>query len=109
MAFAILRKYRQSPRKVRLVADLIRGKKVSEAKTLLRFANKNAGLAVSKLLDSAIANATHNEGKHVEQLLVKEIRVDDGPTQKRWMPRAFGRATPINKRTSHIHIVVDEA
>ncbi|MDP3988918.1 MAG: 50S ribosomal protein L22 [bacterium] len=108
MAIAILRKYRQSPRKVRLLADLIRGKKVAEAKTLLQFANKRASCPVSKLLDSAIANASHNEGMKADRLIVKEVRVDEGPTMKRWMPRAQGRATPINKRTSHVQIVVAE-
>lgn len=109
MATATLRRYRQSPRKVRLLVDLVRGKKVSEAQTLLRFANKRASRAVSKLIDSATANATHNEGKRSDDLMIKEIRVDDGPTIKRWMPRAYGRAAPINKRTCHIHVVVDAA
>ena len=70
MATATLRRYRQSPRKVRLVADLIRGKKIAEAQTLLTFANKRASRAIMKLLNSAVANATHNEGKQAEQLTV---------------------------------------
>jgi len=109
MATAILRRYRQSPRKVRLLADLIRGKKIAEAKMMLSIAGKRASRPVEKLLDSAVANASHNDNKPVEQLVVKEIRVDEGPTLKRWMPRMGGRAAPINKRTSHITIVVDEA
>lgn len=104
---AILRNYRQSPRKVRLVADLIRGKKIPEAQKTLRFLTKRASRPLAKLLSSAVANARHNRGVADEKdLFIKEIRVDDGSTLKRFMPRAMGRATPIHKRTSHISIVL---
>jgi len=105
---AYLRNYRQSPRKVRLLADLIRGKDVSRALPVLDVLSKRAALPVKKLLESAIANATNNEGVSKESLFVKEIRVDEGPTLKRIRPRARGSAHPIRKRTSHIMIVLGE-
>jgi len=103
---ATLKQYRQSPRKVRLVADLIRGKKVDKALTDLEFATKRASDAMKKLLNTAVAGAKHNFKVEKEDLFVKEITVDQGPTLHRWRPRARGRATPINKRTSHITVVL---
>lgn len=106
---ATLKQYRQSPRKVRLVADLIRGKKVDKALTDLEFATKRASGAMKKLLNTAIAGAKHNFKLEKDDLFVKEVTVDQGPTLHRWMPRARGRATPINKRTSHITVVLAES
>lgn len=99
---------RMSPRKIRLVVDLVRGLDVEEAKTQLNFMNKIAARPVLKLLESAVANASHNFKLKKENLYIKEIQVDGGPTLKRWKPRAFGRATPIRKRSSHITILLDE-
>lgn len=106
MVEAKLKNYRQSPRKVRLVADSIRGKSANEAVMILTFAPQKASLAVGKLLKSAIANATHNFNLKVEDLFVKEITVDGGPILKRWRARARGRASSIHKHTSHIKIVL---
>ena len=105
---AILKSYRQSPRKVRLVADYIRGKNVEAARILLETLPKRASSSMKKLLLSAVANAKNLHGLSQENLYVKEIRVDEGPTMKRHMPRAFGRVAPIRKRTSHISIVLAE-
>ncbi|MBU1180230.1 50S ribosomal protein L22, partial [Patescibacteria group bacterium] len=99
---------RMSPRKVRLVVDMIRGKKVAEALDILHFSSKWAKRPVIKLLDSAIANAKHNFNLQEENLYIKSIKADGGPMLKRWTPRAFGRAGAIRKRTSHIEIVLDE-
>ena len=103
---ATLDTYRQSPRKVRLLVDLIRGKKVADALTRLQFADKCAAPIVSKLLKSAVANATNSTSVSVDDLFVKEAMVDKGVTMKRIMPRARGSAARINKRTSHIKIVL---
>ena len=100
---AILTQYRQSPRKVRLVADMVRGKKVGAAITILALVPKRAGLPLKKLVESALSNAK-NIGADVDSLVVKEIRVDGGTVMKRQMPRAFGRAYVIKKRTSHIQV-----
>jgi large subunit ribosomal protein L22 len=100
---AKLKNYRQSPRKVRLVADLVRGKKLDKALTLLDFSDKKAARGIKKVVRSASANAK-NIGLEVRDLLVGKITVDKGVTIKRWMPRARGRATPINKRTSNISV-----
>ena len=105
---ALLKSYRQSPRKVRLVADYIRGKNVEAARILLETLPKRASSSMKKLLLSAVANAKNLHGLSRENLYVKEIRVDEGPTMKRHMPRAFGRVAPIRKRTSHISIVLAE-
>lgn len=96
-----------SPRKVRLVADLIRGMSVEPALSQLRFMSKAAALPIRKLLDSAIANATHNHQLEKNSLFVKAIMVNQGPVLKRWRPRAMGSAAPILKRTCHITIVLD--
>lgn len=107
MITAKLRHLRISPRKVRLVADLIRGLKVSEAEKQLKFLPKRAAEPVLKLLNSAVANAINNFKALKENLFVAKITVDSGSTLKRWMPRAMGRATPIKKRTSHLTIVLE--
>lgn len=108
-ARAILKFVRVPPRKARLVIDLIRGRDVQEALAIIRFTPKRAARVVEKVLKSAVANAQHNHGvREVDRLFVKVAVVDEGPRWKRWVPRAMGRATPIQKRTSHITIVLDE-
>ena len=104
---AILKAYRQSPRKVRLVADLIRGKSVKNALISLQFADKKAALEMTKLLKSAVANAK-GQNKNEDSLIVTEIQVNKGATLKRMMPRARGSASRINKRTSHITLKLGE-
>ncbi len=104
---AFLKNYRQSPRKVRLVANLIKGKNVSEAITTLQFLAKRAGAPLQKLLLSAVANAK-SQGLDKENLEIKELRVDKGMVFKRMMPRAMGRASRINKRTSHVTLILGE-
>ena len=99
---------RQSPYKVRRVLGLVRGLPVEEARTVLDFTNRKAALTIKKVLDSAIANAEHNFALDVDELFIAEAYADEGPTLKRWRPRARGRATRILKRTSHITIVVAE-
>lgn len=99
---------RMSPKKVRLVADLIRGMDVDKAEAQLKFTRKAASRPVLKVVQSARANAQHNFKLTPETLFVKVITVDGGPVLSRWTPRAFGRATPIRKRTSHITVVLDE-
>lgn len=105
---AKLSNYKQSPRKVRLVANLIRGKKVEKVLQELNFVNKEATRAMKKLLQSAVANAKHNEGLMEKDLLLKEIRVDDGPIMKRFRAGARGQAYPLRRRTSHISIVLEK-
>jgi len=105
---AKLNDLRMSPRKVRLVAGLVRGKKVAPALDQLTFSPKWSSLPLAKLLKSAIANAKNNFGLKEDNLFIKALTVDGGPTLKRWMPRAQGRATPLNKRTSHITITLGE-
>lgn len=107
-AKAVARTVRIAPRKARLVVDLIRGKQVGEAVAILRHTPKAASLIVEKVLKSAVANAEHNYEMDVNNLVVSEVFVDEGPTLKRFRPRAMGRASQINKRTSHITIVVSE-
>lgn len=102
------RHIRMSPRKIRLVVDVIRGRRVSDAQTQLRFMKKAAALPVLKLLNSALANATHNFQLEAHNLYVKCIAADEGTTIHRWTPKAQGRATPIRKRTTHISIILDE-
>jgi large subunit ribosomal protein L22 len=105
---AKLRYSHMGPRKVRLLVDLIRGKKVTEAIEQLTVAHQQAARAVLKLLKSAIANAKHNDGVVDEStLVIKTAFVDGGPVLKRWMPRAMGRATPIRKRTSHVTLILE--
>lgn len=105
---AKLNRLRVAPRKARLVADLVRGKEIDDAINTLNFCRKKAAKPIAKLLHSAVANADELGDIDVDTLFVKEIRVDEGPTLKRWLPRAMGRATRINKRTSHITVVLDE-
>jgi large subunit ribosomal protein L22 len=97
---------RGSAQKARLVVDQIRGLQVEKALEILNYSNKSAAELVKKVLDSAIANAEHNEGADIDELFVKTIMVDDGPTMKRIKPRAKGRADRILKRTSHITVIV---
>jgi large subunit ribosomal protein L22 len=106
-ANAKLNNLRVAPRKVRLLADLIRGKHVAEALVQLKFSQKDAAIPVMKLLRSAIANAEHNYQIDIDTLVVKESYVDGGPILYRWMPRAFGRAGKIRKRTSHVTLVLE--
>lgn len=105
---AKLKHLKTSPRKVRLVADVIRGMQVEKALDQLKFINKKAAGPLGKLVNSGIKNAEHNYELEKSNLFIKEIRVDEGATLHRWMPRAFGRATPIRKRTSHIDLVLGE-
>jgi large subunit ribosomal protein L22 len=95
---------RIAPRKARLVADAIRGKSYPEAVSILRFTNKRAARLIGDVINSAAANAEHNDDADPDELFVREIRVDDGPTIKRYRARAMGRATMIRKRTSHITV-----
>src|SRR3954467_15825418 len=104
---AYLKNYRQSPRKVRLVAGLIRGKKVGEAQVELDFLAKGASVPLKKLLNSAISNAK-NMGIEADNLFIKELRVDKGVTLKRMMPAAMGSGHRINKRSSHVMITLAE-
>jgi large subunit ribosomal protein L22 len=106
---AKLRFTRISPQKVRLVADQIRGLPVDRALNILSFSNKKASVIIKKLLESAIANAEHNDGADIDELRIKAICVDPGPTMKRLQTRARGRADRILKRTSHVTITVAEA
>jgi large subunit ribosomal protein L22 len=99
---------RISAQKARLVCDEIRGKGVEEALAVLEFMPKKAAKLVAKVLRSGIANAENNKSLDVDSLIVKRIEVGPGPTQKRFLPRAQGRATPLLKRSSHVTIVLDE-
>ncbi|MGQ9660120.1 MAG: 50S ribosomal protein L22 [Thermochromatium sp.] len=108
-AVATHRYARISAQKARLVADLIRGKPVEEALNTLSFTPKKGAAIIKKVLESAIANAEHNEGADIDDLKVAAIQVNEGPTMKRIMPRAKGRANRIKKRTSHITLTVAEA
>ncbi|PPI87866.1 50S ribosomal protein L22 [Candidatus Pantoea edessiphila] len=105
-SIARYRRARSSAQKVRLVVNLIRGKKVSEALNILSYNHKKAASLVKKVLESAIANAEHNDGSDIDELKIKKISVDEGPTMKRMMLRAKGRSDRIAKRTSHITVVV---
>ena len=104
---AILKNYRQSPRKVRLLADVVRGKKVGEALSVLRFVDKRAAVPFAKVITSALANAT-SAGKDASRLFIKKVAVDKGTVIKRFMPRARGSASRINKRNSHITVELGE-
>lgn len=99
---------RMSATKIRLVANLIKKLPVGQALDQLQFINKLAAKPVAKLIKSAIANAEHNFELAEDNLFIKEITVGDGPTLKRWLPRAHGRATPLRKRTSHVNLVLSE-
>ena len=112
-ARAFQRSTRQSPYKMRLVIDQIRGLNVNDALALLSFSKKHAALQIAKVLRSAVANAEQraresNEALDVDALFVKKAIINEGPKLKRWTPAAMGRATPVLKRTSHVEIVVAE-
>lgn len=102
---ATLSNYIQSPRKTRLVTDLVKGKSVAEALTILKFGTKRAGHPIAKLIASAVANA-ERDGERAQDLVVKSITVDKGLVSTRYMPRAFGRAAPIRRRRSHITVIL---
>ena len=104
---AILRKYQCSPKKVRLVADKIRGLKVTEAETILMFINKKSAEPLLKLLRSGIADAEHNYNLDKRNLVIKEIRVDSDGMYKRYTPKARGMATPILKRLSRVELTLE--
>lgn len=104
---ASLKNLQISPRKVRLIADLIRGVSISDARQALKFSTKKAALPVLKLINSAVANAENNHKLDPSSLKIASIIVNHGRTLKRYKPRAFGRATMIRKRASHIEVVLD--
>ncbi len=105
---AKVKNLRMSPRKTRLVVDLIRKMPISKALDQLRFINKKPAMAVIKLIKTALADAEHNFNLDKNNLKIKEIKVDEGVTMKRWMPKAFGRATVIRKRTCQISLILSE-
>ena len=105
---ARLRYARLSPQKGRLVAGQIRGLPVERAIEILRFSPRKAARIVNKVLESAIANAEHNEGADIDELTVHRVQIDEGPTHKRWKPRARGRVNRIHKPTSHITVTVSD-
>lgn len=106
---AVTKYVRISPHKLRLLTQLVKGKSAEEALTLLKFTRKKGALFVSKTLRSALANAEQDPSIDVDTLYIKRIFVDEGPTMKRWRPRAMGRATKILKRSSHLTVILDEA
>lgn len=108
---AHLRNFRMAPRKLAVVATLVRGKNAGEALNILRYTKRAAAEPLAKLIKSAVANATdRSKGQvDVDQLFIKHISVDQAATSRRYMPRAMGRATRINKKTSHVHVVLAEA
>ena len=104
----MLRFLRLAPRKVRLVADLVRGKGVEEALNILQFTKRRAAIPIAKLIRSAISNADQKGGINVDNLVVKILTVDQGPMYKRSLPRARGHSTPIQKKTSHVCLILTE-
>lgn len=107
-AKAIARYVRLTPRKARLVADLVRGKSALEALDILEYTNKKAAIVIKKTLGSAIKNASNNFDMDEEKLYISKIMIDEGPVLKRLKPRAMGRADIIRKKTSHVTVVVSE-
>jgi len=105
-AVAVAKFIRTSPTKARQVVDLIRGRHVDDARRVLRFSERSVSTTIAKVLESAIANAEHNHSLPADELLVARAWVDEGPTLRRFRPRALGRATRIRKRTCHISVVV---
>ncbi len=105
---AVAKYVRTSPQKCRLVAAQIRRKSVEKALDILRFSERGAARHLRKTLESAIANAEHNENADIDQLTVREVRVDQGPVLRRWRPRAKGRNTRIRKPTCHITVTVGD-
>jgi ribosomal protein L22 len=106
---ASARYVRIAPRKARLIADQVRGMHVESARALLQFSPRGAALPIQKLINSAAANAENNHDLIGDEMRVASITVDEGPTLRRYRPRAMGRATPINKRTSHIRVALTPA
>lgn len=105
---ASLKHLRIAPRKTRLVAGLVRGMEVNKAVNQLKFLNKKSAKPILKLLNSAISSAVNNYDLEKNNLIIKEIRIEDGKTLRRWMPKAHGRATIIRKRMSHVYIILSE-
>ena len=103
----MLRYVRISPRKIRLIMDQIRGKKVGEALNSLSFSSQKSAFLLKKLINSAVANAEENLNIDVDSLYIKRVFADEGPTLKRFRPRAMGRATRIRKRTSHLTVILE--
>jgi len=107
-AKAVVRHVRMSPRKMRIVANMVRGKRVDEAMGLLKLLPKKGAYVIRKLLISAVANAEQQGEVDVDKLLIRDCNVDNGPILKRWMPRSMGRANRIQRRTSHVTVVVKD-
>ncbi len=107
-AKAIVRHVRIAPRKAQLVVDLVRGKNIDEALAILKYTPKAAAPIIEKLVKSAVANAENNYNMDADRLYISDIYANQGPTMKRFRPRAMGRATTIRKRTSHIGVVLKE-
>ena len=107
-AKAVVRHVRMSPRKMRVVANLVRGKSVDQAMSLLKLMPKKGAVIVSKLIVSAVANAEQQGEVDVDKLIVRDCSIDNGPILKRFMPRAMGRANRIQSRTSHVTVRVTE-
>ena len=107
-AKAHVRHVRMSPRKMRIIANMVRGKPVDQAMALLKVLPKKGAVVIRKLLISAVANAEHQGQQDVDALVVRECHIDNGPILKRWMPRAMGRANRVQHRTSHVTITVAE-
>jgi large subunit ribosomal protein L22 len=107
-AKAVAKYIRVSPRKVRLIMDQVRGKKVEEAVNMLSFAPQKGAFVLKKLINSAVANAEQNLNMDVDKLYIKRVFADEGPTLKRFRARAMGRASRIRKRTSHLTVILDE-
>jgi large subunit ribosomal protein L22 len=108
-ARAIVRHVRMSPRKMRVVANLVRGKRVDEAMSLLKLMPKKGAVVIRKLIISAIANAEHHGFQDVDDMVIRDCNVDNGPILKRWMPRSMGRANRVQHRTSHVTVMVTAA
>jgi len=106
---AVAKYVRIAPRKVRLIMDQIRGKRVGEALNLLSFAPQKSAFILKKLVNSAVANAEQNSNMDVDSLFIKRVFADEGPALKRFRPRAMGRATRIKKRTSHLTVILEES
>jgi large subunit ribosomal protein L22 len=108
-AKAVLRQVRISPRKMRIIANLVRGRRVDDAMAMLKSTPKRSGEVIRKLLLSAVANAEHKGQTDVDSLVVRGCSIDNGPIIKRWMARAMGRANRIQRRTSNVTVIVGQA
>lgn len=104
---AAARFVRISPRKIRLIMDQVRGRKIEEALSILSFAPQKGAPILKKLINSAVANAEQNSDVEVDSLHIKRVYADEGPTLKRWRPRALGRASRIRKRSSHLTVILE--